>query len=865
MLGFLRRLRARIKYRHFDRDLLREIAAHRDLKEAELRAQGMAARDAHAATARALGNVTLAREDSRTMWIPLLMQQVAQDARYALRGMRRAPGFTIAAVVMLTIGLGLIAGGYTVVNGLFLRGWAVPDGSRVFRVRAERRPDSPSAGNTFDGFSLGALNYISSRARAADYVGYQLENVGVSDRSGERGTNAQGMIGTDTFFETLRIPLQFGAGFRTPSDGTARAVISDRVWRQMFGADPHIIGRTIWLKELPVAVVGVMAAGFDGLAERPLQVVVDSTFARTDGRRYRRGAEEWFDDRLCCVSVAGRMRDGRTRQQVEQELALLTSQYRKSVAQPDLQVAIHGTEPAASIGFRREAVGVLGLIGAGLTLVLVLTCANVGNLFFARTLRRGREIAMRLSLGASRARIVRQLLTEGLVLASIAGTGAFLFTNAVPPLLSLLDDDFTWALASDWRVATFTAGCVVITCLVVSLAPALQITRIAWRGATPSFSIHAGPMRTLVLASQIAIAAVLVLSAALIARGIGHAVRAPADFALHTTTAIAVRARAGLDSKAQSIAMRDALLRAAAQPALRVGLAGATPVSQRPGLSTSVGQPHSDLQFRAMLTPLNSVAAGILELRMASGRWLSDDPQAREVVINETLARQVWGDTTPIGQPLALYFDDQIYTVVGVVHDAHLASLSAILPMVHIAPRGTFGFDVLLARSEPGLEPRIREAIAQIDPRLTVTLTPLSTAVIRSLSHAVVGAAIAGGLAVVALLLAIIGVFSVFSYLVEQRRREIGIRLALGASRVRLGRALFQATRGAVIGGLAAGLVLSAIAGVLLRSFLFGLSPADPISYGAVAMVLMVAALVATAIPLRRALRVDPAVTLRAE
>ena len=185
--------------------------------------------------------------------------------------------------------------------------------------------------------------------------------------------------------------------------------------------------------------------------------------------------------------------------------------------------------------------------------------------------------------------------------------------------------------------------------------------------------------------------------------------------------------------------------------------------------------------------------------------------------------------------------------------------------MVHIAPTGTFGFDVLLARSEPALEARIREAMAQMDPTLTVTLTPLSNAVLRSLRNAIAGAAIASGLAVIALLLAVIGVFGVFSYLIEERRREIGIRLALGATRLRLGKALFRATRGAVIGGLAAGLLLSAVAGVLLRSFLFGLSPADPISYGAVAIVLITAALIATAIPLRRALRVDPAVTLKAE
>jgi predicted permease len=870
MTGLFRRLRARIKYRDFDTDLGRELAAHRELKAAAFEAQGMTTRHARAAAARALGNVTLAREDSRAMWIPTVLQQLAQDARYALRGMRRAPAFTIAAVLMLTIGLGLIAGVYTVVNGLFLRGWAIPDTARVFRALAQRPPDPGSAGRTHDGFSLGAVEYLNARAHTADYAGYQIEHFMVSDRSGDRGTSTQGMIGTDTFFETLRIPLQLGSGFRSPSGGDSRAVISHRLWRYQFGADPEIIGRTIWLKELPVVVVGVMAAGFEGLGERPLGVVADANWARADGRRFRRGSEEWFDGRLCCVSVAGRMRDGWSREQVREELALLTAQYRGSIAQPDLQVSLGSTVPAASIQSAGELVGVLGLIGAGITLVLLLTCANVGNLFLARTLRRQREIAVRLSLGAGRARIVRQLVTEGLVLAAIAGAGALLVATAVPALLSRVVDDaeatmYGTMFALDWRVAAFTAAGIVFTCLVVSLAPALQATRIAWRGAMPMMATRTGRTRSIVLAAQIAIAAVLVLSAALIARGIGHALNAPADFALHTTTAIQLSAPAGLEAKARSTAVAQALRRAAAQVDLRVGLSGMTPVSRNGGLSTSVRQPHSDLQFRAQAVLLSAAAASILDLRLASGRWHADERQAREAVINGTLARQIWGDANPIGQPLWLHFDDQIYTVVGVTHDAHLTSLSRVGPMVHIPPTGGSGLDVLLARSEPALESRIRAAIAKIDPTLTVTLIPLTQSVMETLQAEIAGATIAGSLAMVALALAIIGVFGVFSYLIEERRREIGIRLALGASRVRLGRALFQATRGAVVGGLAAGLVLSAIAGVLLRSFLFGLSPADPISYGAVAMVLMVAALAATAIPLRRALRVDPAVTLRAE
>jgi predicted permease len=722
-----------------------------------------------------------------------------------------------------------------------------------------------------DGFSYGAFRHFIANARAADYIAYSFQNGWLSERSDERGTYWAGWVVSSNFFEVLRIPVVLGTGFGGRDGPEPRLVISDRIWRRQFNADPAVIGRTLWLSAVPITIVGVMAQGFEGLGERRLDLVTDRTYAQTRARRGDRGLVDWGDDEtVCCVTMAGRIRRGFKPAQVLEELQVLTSQYRVSLNQPALRVDVADTTPAASLarGGRDQTLAItLSLVGAGLMLVMLLTCANVGNLFLARSLRRGREIAMRLSLGASRARVIRQLLTEGLVLAGIAGAGAYIVTMSVPALLQLLNDDevIGTMFAADWRVATFTAASVVVTCLIVSLAPAIQTTRITWRGATSTLSGRTGRLRGLVLASQIVIAAVLVLSATLIARGIGHAVSMPADFALHTTTAIALTAPASRDGTARPNAVRDALRRAAAEPELRVGLAGAMPASARAGLNTSVRQPHSDLQFSAKLVPLSAAAADILELRLASGRWPADDRQARELVINDTLARQIWADANPIGQPLHLNFNDTIHTVVGVAHDAHLTTLSMVEPMVHIPPAASGGLDVLLARSEPGLEARIRTAMARIDPELSITLTPLSSSVTDTIRGALAGAMIAGGLAVVALLLAIIGVFGVFSYLVEERRREIGIRLALGATRVRLGTALLQATRGAVIGGLVAGLLLSLGAGAALRRFLFGLSPLDPISYALVAVVLTAAALLATAVPLRRALRVDPAVTLRAD
>jgi ABC-type antimicrobial peptide transport system permease subunit len=216
-----------------------------------------------------------------------------------------------------------------------------------------------------------------------------------------------------------------------------------------------------------------------------------------------------------------------------------------------------------------------------------------------------------------------------------------------------------------------------------------------------------------------------------------------------------------------------------------------------------------------------------------------------------------------LGQTFTLSFDGRTYAITGIVRDAHLTAFDRVDSMVFIPT--DHGVPALLARTVPDVERQLAALVASIDPDLDITFAPLSESATAALENATIGAAIAGGLGVVALLLAIIGVGGVFSYLVEEQRREIGIRLALGGSRRQIAAALARACRGAVLAGLAAGLALSVMAGLALRSFLFGLHPLDPISYAAVAVVLLAAALVATALPLRRALRVDPAVTLKAD
>ena len=846
-------------------DLDADIRDHIERETQDNIERGMSPEDARYAALRKFGNVALAREDTRAVWIPLVFEQFIQDVHYALRSLRRYPGFSLAAVSMLTIGLGLVAGGYTVFNGLFIRGWAVPDNTGVFRVHAERA-GAPTAGYISDGFSLGAYKYIRANAKSADYVAMTIEYFRVRAEAGTGGVLTPGMFISHNFIETIRIPLQRGTGLGGVPVATApRILISDGVWRRLFGADPQIVGHTAWLSGVATTIVGVTARGFDGLAERPLDVIVDMSSASAFGSM-RGGTIRTSDDMTCCVRLAGRRRLGFSGSQVREELDRLTAQYRQSVGQPALSVMLGDTTPGGDIrrrGAAGDVVGIaLALIGAGIVLVLLLTCANVGNLYLARSLRRKREIAVRLSLGASRARVVRQLLTEGLVMASVAGACAALMTTGVPLVMRLLEDNSTATMfASDWRVAAFTMAGVVVTCLLVSLAPALQTTRIVWRGATATMTARTGHMRGVVLAVQIAIAAVLVLSATLLARGIGHAVSAPSDFALQTTTAVTLERPANMsfDSKREN-EFRAALAQAVKNSGVAIGMASTVPAAANP---TSVRPAHSEIEFRCKVLALTASAFAVLDLRIASGRLASDDTAAAEAVINETLARQMWPSETALGKTLTLNRNRRTYTIVGIARDAHLTSPSEVEPTVHVAPYA--GTPVLLARTTPGLERTIAALVRPLDPQLDVDLMPLTETLKQTLENARIGAAIASGLGTVALLLAIIGVFGVFSYLVEERRYEIGIRLALGASPAEIGATLFRASRGAAAGGLVAGLTLSAIASMSLRRFLFGLSPADPVSYLVVSAVLGTAAIIATAIPIARALRVDPAVTLKAE
>jgi predicted permease len=547
---------------------------------------------------------------------------------------------------------------------------------------------------------------------------------------------------------------------------------------------------------------------------------------------------------------------------VAAELRTLAGQYRSAVGRSTLALDLGDTSSSDAM-LARGIAPTLALVGAGAVALFLVTCANVGNLFLARSLRRQHEITTRLSIGAGRRRLIRQLLTEGLVLAIIAGAVVLGAAAALPSVIVASGGDVTAARFSvDGTVTLATLGAVLFVCLVVSLSPALRTTRVVWRGSEAMATARGGGLRGLLLAVQVALAMALVFSATLVTRGIHHGLTSPMGFAVDTTTAGQVLWPSDATPGSQRRAALRSSLLAASSPTTPIGIVSSVPVSDRSGLSSSVRQPQIAIDYSIRLFPMSASAAGVLDLKLVAGRWASDDTREREAVVNETLAGLLWGSASGIGRTLSLDFNDTDYVIVGVARDAHLRGPREVEPMMHIA--ADQGALYILTSRTSEAQSSVRAILKALEPTASIRFTPLSESIEATMATARGGALLAGGLGSVALLLAMIGVYGVFSYLVEDRRREIGIRLALGASKNDIRTAVFRATRWALGVGLAGGLILSVSAGVALQSFLFGLSPADPLSYLALAAILAVTAFLATLAPIRRACRVDPATTLRA-
>ena len=820
------------------------------------------------------------------------MTGLGQDLRYGLRGLRQRPGFTAVALLTLALGIGANTAIFSVVNGVLLRSLPYDRPERLAMIWGHRTQE-PLA-------ELSVPEYWDLRERTRAFAGLGAYADGSVNLTGS-GAPERLRTGymTAEMPRVLGVAPALGRGFRAEEDlpqAAAVVLLSDGLWRRRFGADSGVVGRALVLDDLPATVIGIMPAGFQlpsHYAGAPMELWAPLGLDPT----INRGERGWH-----FLRVIGRLRDGVTLATAGAEASALM---RGMLAEHPTEYTPEFDGSATSVG--QEVVGdvrpaILVLLGA-VGLLLVIACANVAGLLLARSEARQREIALRAALGAGRSRLVRQLLTESVLLAGGGGLlgllaavwGTRALVLAAPSSVPRLD-----AVRIDARVLAFTFGVTLLTGVLFGLAPALHAVRADLSGAltdggrTGTAGAARQRLRRVLVAGQVALALVLATGAGLLGQSFVRLRQVDPGFVPERL--LTARVELSPVRYATNDAVREfyrgLLERLEAVPGVRsAALARALPMTGR----LEIGDWSFVLEGQAASPPLPTdwhpadwqvVSPRYFEtmgIPLLQGRGLTAADRIGTpgvVVVNRTLARQVWPDGDAVGRRILLGgggVDSVWRTVVGMVGDVRHRGLSApprpemFLPYAQF-PAGTGNPPramslVLRAAGDPeALTGALRATVAASDP--DVPLASVQTmeasmgdwAAERRLVLLVVS-----GFAVLALTLGAVGIYGLMAHLVSQRERELGVRIALGASPEQILRLVLTQSAGLVGAGIAAGVAVALAVTRLLAGLLFQTRPTDPPTLAATALVLVLVAAGASLVPALRAVRTDPAHALRGD
>jgi predicted permease len=731
----------------------------------------------------------------------------------------------------------------------------------------------------FAGISVPELQYLQTHTRT-------LSHLAIASRSGRSPMSDGGrVVGqvqrlyvSASYFDALQLPMIAGRGIAAAEDDyrapATVAVIGRSLWRSGFDRDPEVVGRRVLIGTREYTVIGVAdALGFMDYAGAQYPVALPLAALALDGSDAARAP--FVDPRreLSLATKIGRLIPGASAGDAAAELTTLSRQFRDAAGLPPISVSAVDTRPL-SRGGSSSAWQTAQLVFLALLLVQMLACANIGNMLLARGLARRREMAIRLSLGAGRRRLVRQLVTEAGVLSGLAAAIALIFPVCLPALLRRFGSEYRRETAELYSPDLLVFWCALamaaLTAIACGLAPALHTTRVnlaETAGARHGQDRGGVRLRRLLLATQVALATVLLTSAGLLTRAITHALSLDPGFALTELQAISIRLPSGTTLPAHTEfhrALDDTIRQSDLPP---IALADEPPLSDSHYVITVRHSHEREGPVRAFRhQPVSSNYFDVTGVRLLQGRAPADAAR-REIVVSESVARQLWSAENPIGKVLlagSRTVELTTLEVVGLAADVSVNTLGETEPVIY---RGTsYVRPTLLVRDlSPAVVDRVRALATGLEPRAVVTSRPLRDNARESLAASVAGSRMAWAIGGLALLLAAMGAFGVFAYAVEERRREIGIRIALGARMSQVVRFVVGRTQGTVVAGLVVGLGLAAAAAPLLGRFLYGLSPFDARTYLQVAALLAASAALATWLPARRAARVDPVTTLRCD
>ena len=886
---WLRRLGYLLRQSRRERELREEIEAHRALREAHLQRDGLTPQQASEASRRAIGNVLLAREDVRDLWLGS-WPAFWQDLRYGVRTFRKNALFTSVAVVTLALGIGVNTGIFTVLNGVLFRDLPAPGAHELVSI-AQTVEGGPAAANSgIDTFTTSEYHAYRDRAQTLSGV-LAHSDPRESTLGGDAPQEVFGAIVSCNYFSVLQQAPRLGRALiaQDCNPGAAPVVVlGHTVWMTRFASDPAIVGRDIELERHQFTVVGVAADRTYGASPmRPAYFAPLSTepLLWPGESRLRDENSRW-------LHLIARRGDGKGLDRVRAELGVIAAQIDRQQPPRTTRLTIErATQATVPPGIRGAATGAAAVLMAAFGLVLLIACANVANLLLARGTARSQEIAIRLSLGASRGRVIRQLLTESLLI-SIAGgllgsvlalwsfqaLVALALPGALPPEIPAVTFDLNFG--PDVRVLSFALLLTLGTSLLFGLMPALHVSKpdlngvIKQEGAGSGAGRRGGRLRGTLVGVQVALSMVLMISTGLLLRGLYATYTIDPGFAYRDVSFLSF----GTDYGPANVVNQRLMDEAAALPGVEaVAFAAQTPLgeSQMGGAARLPGEARQQGRF-AEFDQVTPGYFALLDIAILRGRNFTDAESAnavrpagtRPVIVSETAARTFWGNQDPLGRTLLaddMRGGDNTLEVVGVAADAQLTSLGTIVPYIYEPgpPRG-----VLLVKSRAGFAPTasgIRALVRASDPSVAFRVLPLEGNVTwwRGVSGMITS--LGAGLGVLALVLASVGIYGVVSFAVSRRYREMAIRIALGAKASDvLGTILRQAMRPVVIGGVI-GIAAAAAVSRVLSSVLFGVSPADPIGLGGSALLVIAVALAAGMMAARPATRADPTAILRYE
>jgi putative ABC transport system permease protein len=798
-----------------------------------------------------------------------------QDLRYGLRMLVKNPGFACVAVLTLALGIGANTAIFSIVNAVLLQPLPFSEPDRLVWVWGNIRNGGRSA-------SVSPLDYLDYRAQNTSFEHFAAI-FGVPGPFNLTGSGEperlQGAVATGDFFQALGVNPALGRTFLLENEEPGRdqvVVLSDRLWKQRFAGDPGLIGKTLALDGKMFEVIGVMPAGFN--FPRGAELWTPMNFQISPGMKQRKAH---------FLRPIGRLKPGLTLAQAQADMDAIAAGL--EIQYPDSNTGWN----LRMVPLREQLVGnirpTLSILFGAVGLVLLIACANVANLLLVRASSRQKEIAIRMALGAGRRRIVRQMLTESMLLAIAGGTlGVFLAIWGIDLIVAFSGNDIpaTAQIGIDGVVLGFTLCVSLLTGVLFGLVPALPATQSARLGETLKEGGRAGGQgasrnrtRNLLVVFETAIAVVLLIGAGLLIRSFVRLQNVGPGFDPENVLTARIdlsREKYNLPEKAASFwsQLHDRL---AALPGVEaVGMNTELPLSGQPNdMPFRVeGRPAEPNQrFGADFRRVNQDYLHSMRIPLKRGREFTEQEVrqgANVVVISETLASGVFGDDDPLGQRLLLVMNEKTpLEIIGIVGDIRHRTLEADpLPMMYlpVPSTGSTNLTIKVSGDPLSLAAAVRGEVRAIDPDQPIAaIRTMEQVVAESVGAPRYRTSLLGLFAFIALLLAAIGIYGVSSYAVAQRTHEIGIRMALGAEPRDVQLLVIGRGIGLALVGVGAGLIGAFGLTRLLSGLLFGVTATDPLTFGGVAVILTGIALLASWIPARRAARVDPMVALRHE